>query len=171
MSLLLFQQTSAAGVGPGATAADNVIASMALPANAFDKAGRGIIIVAAGSFAANGNNKTLKLIVNPASAVVGSTVGASGTTIISTAVITTNGGGWHLTGHVFKYGLPGSNTQIGQGSSIVGPASQASGAVQVTAPALITATESGVIWLALTANCATATTDVLMNLFNVIGTD
>ena len=47
----------------------------------------------------------------------------------------------------------------------------ANGAVQVTAPALITATETGVIWLAITANCATATTDVVLNLFNVMGTD
>lgn len=171
MSLFSLQQTTSAGISPGATVADNVMASMGLPANALDKAGRGLIIFAAGSFAATGNNKTIKVIFNPASAVVGSTVGASGTTILSTAVITTNGGGWVLEARVFKYGIPGSNTQIGYGVSTAGPASQAAGAVQVTAPALITATESGVIWLAVTANCATAVSDVVLNVFNVMETD
>src|ERR1700732_4483150 len=63
----------AAPVNPGATGADNVLAVYSLPANTFDIAGRSISIRAMGSIATGTNNKTVKIIFNPATAVVGST--------------------------------------------------------------------------------------------------
>jgi hypothetical protein len=82
---------ASAGVNPGATGADNVLAVFQLPANSLDQAGRGIAISASGGYAGNTNTKTVKIIVGPASAVVGSTVGTGGTTIASTGAVATNG--------------------------------------------------------------------------------
>lgn len=160
-------QVSAAGVQPGATAADNVLAVYSLPANFFDKAGRGINITASGSFGATGNNKRVKIIVNPATAVVGSTVGASGVTICDTGTVATNGGGWQLEGQVFKYGAAASNTQLGVHSQAqIGAAVAA-----MLAPSLITAVESGAILIAVTGNATTAATDILFNFLQVNATN
>lgn len=156
-------QIASAGVQPGATGADNVLAVFSLPANLFDKAGRGIAITASGSFGATANTKRVKVIVNPASAVVGSTVGASGVTVCDTAAVTTNGGGWQLTASVFKYGAAGSNTQIGfHNQAQVGAAVAA-----MLAPSLITATESGAILVAVTGNATTAASDIVFNWLEV----
>ena len=152
-------QISSAGVSPGATAADNVIAVATLPANVFNAANRGILISAAGSFAATANNKRVKIIVNPATAVVGSTVGTGGTTICDTGTVATNGAGWQLQGSVFKYGIAGSNTQIG----IHNQAQIGAAVASMLAPSLITATESGAILVAITGNATTATTDIVFN--------
>jgi hypothetical protein len=166
MSILLLQQNSPSGVSPGATGADNVVGTMILPASAFDIVGRGIEIYAAGSFAANSDTKTVKVIFNPASATLGSTVGASGTTVVSTGAVTISGGGWILHGYIFKYG---ASQQLCSGYSVVGPASQASGAVQATAPSTAAATDTAGIFLAVTANCVTATSDVVLSHFMVWG--
>jgi hypothetical protein len=64
----LSRQIVSAGVNPGATGADNVLAVYSLPGGSFDAAGRGIAISAQGSFGATGNNKRVKIIVNPATA-------------------------------------------------------------------------------------------------------
>ncbi len=156
-------QISAAGVNPGATGADNVLAVYSLPASSFDKAGRGITITAAGSFSATANNKRVKIIVNPATAVVGSTVGASGTTICDTGTVATNGTGWQLQGSVFKYGAAASNTQIG----IHNQAQIGAAVASMLAPSLITATESGAILIAITGNATTAATDIVFNFLEV----
>lgn len=154
---------SGSGVSPGATGADNVLAVYTIPANAFDVSGRGVTITAQGSFGATGNNKRIKIIFNPASAVVGSTVGASGTTIADTGTVATNGGGWSLQGSVFKYGAAGSNTQLGLHQQ-----AQVGGAVSaLLAPANITATESGAILVAVTGNATTATSDIVLNFIEV----
>lgn len=159
----LNRQISSAGVNPGATGADNVLAVYPLLANSFDQAGRGISIIAQGSFAGNTNTKRVKIIVNPASAVVGSTVGSGGTTIADTAAVTTNGGGWALEAEVFKYGAAGSNTQIGLHQQ-----AQVGGAVAaLLAPSLITAAENGAILIAVTGNATTAVTDIVFNFLEV----
>lgn len=159
----LNRQVSAAGVSPAATGADKVIAVYSLPAGSFDQALRGLTITAAGSFASNGNTKDVKIIFNPTAAVVGSTVGSGGTTIADTAAVTTNGGGWELTASVFKYGALGSNTQLG-----IHNQAQVGGAVAaLLAPTAITATESGAILIAVTANCTTTATDVVFNWLEV----
>lgn len=157
------RQISSAGINPGGTAADNVLAVYTLPANAFDLLGRGLSITAQGSFGATGNNKRIKIIWNPATAVVGSTVGGSGTTIADTAVVATSGGGWSVQGNVFKYGANGSNTQI----CLHQQAQIGSATAVLLAPSLATATESGTILVAVTGNATTATTDIIFNFLEI----
>jgi hypothetical protein len=152
-----------AGVNPGATAADNVLAVYTLPANSFDQAGRGITISAIGGYAANGNSKTVKIIVGAASAVVGSTIGAGGTTIASTGAVTTNGAGFSLQACIFKYGAAGSNTQQGIHSS----AQSGSAVAALIAPSALTLVESAPILVAVTGNAATTATDISLSLFEV----
>lgn len=157
------RQISASGVNPGATGVDSVLAAYSLPANSFDQALRGITISAAGSFAATSNNKRVKIIFNPATAVVGSTIGSGGTTICDTGTVTTSGTGWQLQASVFKYGAAGSNTQIG----IHNQAQIGAAVASMLAPSLITATESGAITLAVTGNATTATSDIVFNWLEV----
>jgi len=155
-------QVSSAGVQPGVTGADNVLAVYSLPSNAFDVAGRGISITAAGSFGSTANNKRVKIIFNPATAVVGSTVGGGGSTICDTGTVTQNAGGWQLMASVFKYGAAGSNTQIGIHNQAI-----VSTAVAPVAPSLITAVESGAILVAVTGNATTAASDIVFNFLEV----
>lgn len=156
-------QISSAGISPAATGADNVLAVFSIPAGAFSVAGKMVIITAAGSFATNGNTKELKIIFNPATAVVGSTVGNGGTTIADSGAVTTSAGGWALGATVTKYGAAGSNTQIG-----VNTISQTKSTVDaLLAPAAITAIESGAILIAITGNATTTATDILFNMLQV----
>lgn len=152
-------QTSASGVNPGTTGNDNVLAVFSIPANSFSSAGKTLSLAASGAFAATANTKTVKIIFNPFTAVVGSAVGSGGTSICTTGAVTTSGGGWWVGGHVVKYGATGSNTQIGVNDGAVGGATY----LGVTAPAAITANESAVILVAITGNAATATTDISFN--------
>lgn len=146
---------------PAATGADNVLAVYSLPANSLDTAGRGLMISAAGSFAATTNVKTVKIIFNPSSASVGNTVGGGGTTIGNTGAVTNSAAGWYLQGQVFKYGALGSNTQYGQ--AIDGNVSTNS--TGVGSVSSITANEAASISIAITGNAATATTDILLSIF------
>lgn len=156
------RQISSAGVQPGATGADNVLAVYSIPASALDQANRALTITAAGGFGATANSKTVKLIFNPATAVVGSTVGSGGTVLCTTGAQTQNGGGWQLQGTVMKYGTAGSNTQLCVNNGAVGTTH-----FGVTAPALSTAVESGAILVAVTGNAATAVSDIVFNWLEV----
>lgn len=160
---LASRQVSSAGVNPGATGADNVLAVYSLPAGALDLAKRGIIIEAWGSYAATANNKRVKLIFNPATAVVGSTVGAGGTTLADGGTVATNNGAWLLSGNVTKYGANGSNTQLCTCNGAISAATPAA----LSLPALATATESGAILIAVTGNATTAATDIAFNQLDV----
>lgn len=151
------RQVTATGVSPGATGADNVVAVYTIPASSFDVTGRGIQITAAGSFASNGDAKTIKVIFGCTTAVIGSTV-TGGTTIATTGSVTTNGSGWQISVNVFKYGAAGSNTQL----SIHSQAQVGAAVSALQAPTALTATESGAIIIAITANTTTAT-DVVFN--------
>jgi hypothetical protein len=156
------RQISAAGIQPGATGADNVLAIYSIPASSFDSVGRGIGITAQGSFGATANNKRIKLIFNATAAIVGGTV-SGGTTIADTGTVATNGGGWSVQANVFKYGGSGSNTQIGlHQQAQIGNAVAA-----LLAPSLITATESGPILVAVTGNATTAASDIVFNFLEV----
>lgn len=156
------RQVSSAGVQPGSTGVDNVIAVYSLPAGALDAAGRGLNILAAGSVASNTNTKTLKIIWGATTAVLGSAV-TGGTTIASLTTGTTAGaGGWQMEANVFKYGANGSNTQLAihassQSGNLVSP---------LVSPTLLTATESGAILIAVTAN-VNPTTDATFNFLDV----
>ncbi len=159
------RQLSSAGISPGATAADNVLAVFSLPANSFDVAGRGITITAQGTFVSGAGTKDMKIIFNPSTAVVGSTVGAGGTTIADTGSQTTgtSGTGWSIQANVFKYGAAASNTQLGlhqqaQVGSVVGG---------IVPPSLLTAVESGAILIAVTGNAGTTATDIKLNFFEI----
>src|SRR5581483_6283949 len=97
--------------------------------------------------------------------VVGSTVGAGGTTIAdSGAIPVSQAGGWILQANVFKYGATGSNTQIG-----LHQLAQVPGTAQVppVAPSLITANEANPILIAVTGNVAVALTDIVFNFLEV----
>src|ERR1700756_495190 len=68
------RQISSAGVNPGSTGNDNVLAVFTLPANSFDIAGRGINIMACGQLSAAATAKTIKIIFNATTATIGSAV-------------------------------------------------------------------------------------------------
>lgn len=155
-------QVSSAGVQPGATAADKVLAVYSLPAGAFDIAARGIDVQAQGSFAATANSKRIKIIFAPTAAVVGQTV-TGGTTIADTGTVATNGGGWSIMASVFKYGAAGSNTQL-----CLHQQSQVGAAVSaLLAPSLTTAPENAPILIAVTGNATTAVTDIVFNFLQI----
>lgn len=158
------RQISSAGVSSNTTAAqDTVLAVYALPASAFDISGRGLCVTASGSFAANANaGKDLKIFFNCTTAVVGNAV-TGGTAIADTGSVSTNGGGWQLSANVFKYGAAGSNTQIAIHSQ-----AQTGGTVgTLLAPQLLTATENGVILIAVTGRNTTGANDCVFNWLEV----
>jgi hypothetical protein len=154
---------SNAGVFVGGSGADVVMAVAILPAGTFDIANRGLEVTAMGSFLANGNTKTVKLIFNPSTAVVGGTVGGGGTTIATTGAITTGGSGWCLTALVFKYGVLGSNTQL----ALHQQAQVGNAVTALLSPQATTAIESLPIIIALTGNAVTLITDITWNFMEV----
>ena len=157
-------QLSSAGISPGATAADNVLAFYSIPAGSFDAATRGIYITAVGSFATGTNTKQIKIIFNPATAVVGSTVGSGGTTIADSGSYNTTGAcAWQLTAAVYKYGVAGSNTQFGiHYSAQIAAVTRA-----LVVPTAITAVESGAILIAVTGAAGTTASDILFNFLEI----
>jgi hypothetical protein len=153
-----------AGQQPGSIGNDNVLAILTIPANAFDgqsypaATNRMATVMAIGSFGATGNNKTLKLVVNPTNPVVGAAV-AGGTTIATTGVVATNGGGWQLSAAIIKYGAAGSNTQL----AIHFGAQTGATVSALSAPSLLTAAEAAPMTIVVTGNAATAASDVVFN--------
>ena len=155
------------GVNPGATAADNVLASFALPGSLFDgSSNRGVRITAFGTFAANTNVKTVKLIVNPATAVVGSTIGAGGTTLVTTGALSvaTN---LQFFLEAMVVDVTGVNNQLGIGLLSWWAVAGAPTFAALVAPAAITADETQPFLIAVTGNAATAVTDISLLYFNV----
>ena len=155
-----------AGINPGATAADNVLAVYTLPANSLDQAGRGLVISACGAFAATANNKRVKIIIGATSAVVGSTI-TGGTTVADTGTVATSGAGWQLQASVFKYGTPGSNTQAG----IHNQAQMGSTVGALLSPSALTLSENAPIIVAVTGNATTAASDIALNLMEINATN
>jgi hypothetical protein len=153
----LWMQAPAGGTPPASTGSDIVVATATIPAGALDAAGRTIEIWAAGSFAANGNTKTVKMIVAPTTATIGSAV-VGGTTISTSGAVTTNGQGWSMEAQITKTGANGSNTQTAvHFATQVGAVSAA-----LTNPQSLTLTESSAITVALTINCATTASDAAL---------
>ena len=151
-----------AGTNPSTINGDYIVAVFALPAGTFGVAGRGVLFEAGGGFASNTNVKRCKLIWQPTTTPVVGALVSGGTTIADTGNYSTTGAvGWSLAADVFKYGAAGSNTQIGihlgaQIGSTVGA---------LVSPIALTSVESGIIYVALTANATTATTDISVNFF------
>jgi hypothetical protein len=156
------RQVSSAGINPGATGVDSVLAVFSLQLSSFDVLGRGINIAAMGSMTNAATAKLVKLIWGATTAVVGSTV-TGGTAIASFTDSTANSlGGWQLAANVFKYGAAASNTQIAlhevaQSGSVVGA---------LTAPSLLTAPENAAILIAVTGNAA-ATANIVLNFLGI----
>jgi hypothetical protein len=146
-------QVSAAGVSPGATSGDYVLATYTIPASAFDVAGREIKITGFGQYAANGNTKQLKIYVGCTTATVGSAV-SGGTAIADSGAVTANSTGWRVVARVLKYGAAASNTQMGF---------QDSSTTSSSKPTALTLTESGAIKIAVTGNATTTATDIVLN--------
>lgn len=142
---------SAAGVSPGATGVDSVLAAFTLPASSFDAAGRELILTAVGQFAATANNKQLKLWAGCTTATVGSAV-SGGTVIADSGVLTNSGTGWSISANIVKYGALNSNTQLG---------CQLGTPTPVSLPKTLTMTENAAIIFAVTGNATTATTDIV----------
>jgi hypothetical protein len=157
-------QVNATGQGNGADTTDDVLATYALPASALDVAGRQVTITAAGKFAANGNNKRIKIWWGTTTQTVGSAV-AGGTLIADSGVVTTNGGGWSAGVQVTKYGAAASNTQLSSNAAVVAGGTHTG----TIAPALLTANESGIINITITGASSTsgAANDVVGQLFDV----
>lgn len=150
------------GITPTATGVDNVLAVFSLPASSFDIAGRGLNFLAMGSFAANASNKQVKIIYNATTAVVGATV-TGGVTIADTGTSAGNAVGWQVEANVFKYGLPGSNTQLG-----IHQSAQVGATVStLLIPNALTAVESGAILVAVTGKATTTATDILLAFWEV----
>ena len=171
---------SGAGISPAATGADNVIAAYTLPANTLNYSPNGNSITGIpltqtaglkirvwGHFAANANNKTVKIIWNPATAVVGSTVGTGGTTLVTSGVVAINGLGFYAEAFVMATGIDGANTQVcGQTVGQFGATFISPPVTQYT-----TAVQSTAILIAVTGNAATTATDIVLDCFEVGGSN
>jgi hypothetical protein len=158
----VYRNTIWPGTSPAGTGSQYVLDALALSANSFDKALRGLQITGAGSFAANGDSKTLQLVASNTAQVPGQVVASAPTVIATTGAVTTNGGGWEIAANLFKYGSSGSNTQVALHSQ-----AQVGAAVSgLQAPVQLTLNEGAIIYLALTAQTTTAT-DVVENWFEI----
>lgn len=153
----LWMQTPAGGLAPAITNADVVVATALIPAGAFDIANRCITITANGNFAANSNNKTVKIIVAPTTAIIGSAI-VGGTTIASTGVVTTSGSAWAIGADVIKTGATGSNTQ----TAIHLPTQVGAAVPSLTPCQALSLVESGSILVAITINNPTTASDATL---------
>lgn len=155
-------QVNNPALNPAGITNDYVMGVYSIPSSSFDSTGVGVLFTAGGSFANRSNVKEVKIIFNPTSATVGSIVGGGGTTLGDTGAVTNPNVGWTLQSQVFKYGILGSNTQLGQfidgsvGTSNLG----------VGLPAALTANESASILVAVTGNAATSLADINFSFFS-----
>ena len=161
-----YKWVSTTGVNPASAAAnDYALAVFTLPAGTFDQVGRGVLIEAGGSFAANTNSKRCKIFwgVSNANAVVGQQV-TTGTLIADTAAYTTNANvGWSLAVNVFKTATINTQLAIHIGAQIGATVGS------LVVPASLTSTESGAINIVLTGQAPTATTDIIANFMFING--
>ena len=150
---------------PASITNDNVLAVYTIPANALNAAGRGVEVTAAGNLAADTQAKRVKLIWGATTAVVGSAVGTNTTSfLLGDTGSTTNGGtasGWAIQSQVYKYGVGGSNTQIGQEIGVI--IGNTHGGMGVAAA--LTNNESLPIIIAVTGNATTSVGDI--SLYNI----
>jgi|ERR1700730_5717855 len=155
------------GVSPGATGADNVLASSIVPGGIFDGiSNRGVKITAFGTFATNANVKTVKIIYNPTTSVVGTTI-TGGTTLVATPGATASNQPWFLEAVVVD--VTGANNQVGfMLNSWFGIAGTLTD-LAVTVPQFLTADETKDIPIAITGNAATTATDIVLLYFAISG--
>lgn len=154
---------------PASITNDNVLAVYSLPASSLSAAGKGLVISAMGSFAADSQAKRCKIIWNPTTAVVGSAVATNSTSaLLGDTGSTTNAGalaGWVLSARVYKYGAAASNTQIGQGTA----ATIGSTNIGASAPSALTTNESLAIPIAVTGNATSSVGDISLYFLGIEG--
>ncbi len=164
---------SGSGLSPASTGGDIVIAAYTLPANVLNylsysavSGGGGpmLRIRVRGHTAANGNNKTVKVIFGCTTATVGSAV-SGGTTLASTGVVAINAKSFVIDAWVKKVGVPDANTQIGGADLILSDATPVSAGV----PVYPAATENADILIAITGNAATTATDIVIDEYEILG--
>jgi hypothetical protein len=164
----IYAAASSSIAGNAAVTTNTVLASILIPANAFDGIqNRVASICASGSFAANGNNKVVQCYFGPDKQTVGQPVVTTGTTSIATSgVVTTNSGGWCLNAQVMKYGSPGSNTQQGVNQGVITGSTHTG----TQAPTALTCAENGPLYLTLTGASSTSGTanDVVLQQVEVL---
>lgn len=161
-------QTGNPLANPASITNDNVLAAYTVPANSLSAAGKGLEITVAGNFPLTDTQaKRVKLIWNPTSAVVGSAVATNTTSfLLGDTGSTTNAGvpaGWIIQSQVYKYGVAGSNTQIGQETGvIVGAIHGGCGLASA-----LTTNESLPILIAVTGNATSSVGDIALYNINI----
>lgn len=134
-------QLNTSGIGNGAGTTNDVLFAYGLPANSLDVVGRGVKVRAWGYYAANGNNKTVRLTLG-------------GTQILSTGVVTFNAAGWRAEAEFYK-----SASNVQNGIAVILTNSVVIGPINL----VTTATDTATILLAVTGASPTtgAANDVL----------
>lgn len=151
-------QIASAGVSPAVAGSDYVVALASIPVGAFDIAMRGIAILAAGSNTTTAI--TVKIVVGATAPAVGSVVSGGATIATLTATAT---GGWQIQANLFKYGAPGSNTQMA-----IHEAGQVGATLSaLTAPSLLTQNEAAPLTVAITINATTTNTNAVFNFLQI----
>lgn len=153
---------------------DDILDGFVMPAGAFDVAKRGLQLTFQGKFGATGNNKRVRLWLNPtmagqtvtAGVISGGTVSGvgSGVLLFDSTTQTGNAVGWGFMTQLFKYGAAGSNTQYAQTQPIFGTAHGG-----ITVPAFTTIPENAPINVVVTGASLTtgAAADVVLNFSEV----
>ena len=158
----IYSNAGAAIQGNAAVTTNTVLATALIPANSFDGIqSRVLSFFAAGKFAATGNNKVIRIYFGSDFQTVGQPVVSTASAIIAdSGVVTTNTGGWNANAQVTKYGVPGSNTQIGVNMGIITGVSH----VGTTAPVSLTGVENGPLYITVTGASSTtgAANDVVL---------
>lgn len=126
---VISRQFNRSGVGNGADTTNDVLFSYAMPANSFDVNGRGVKIRAFGFYAANGNDKRVRLTFG-------------GVELFTSGVVTFNAGWWRIDVELYR---DGANTQLGSSwmttkDTVIGPVTVLTG---VTDTAAITIAVTG----------------------------
>ena len=158
-------QSGAPLTNPASITNDNVLAVYTLPAGSLSAAGKGLEITCGGNLGNDTQAKRCKLIWNPVTAVVGSAVITNSTSfLLGDTGSTTNSGvasGWLIQSEVYKYGIAGSNTQIGQETGVIVGAIHGGCGVA----SALTTNESLAIAIAVTGNATSSVGDI--SLYNV----
>lgn len=149
---------------------DDILDGFVLPANAFDIAKRGLQLTFQGQFGATGNNKKVRIWINPtmagqavaAGVISGGRVTAAGAGVLlfDSTVQTGNAIGWGISVEVFKYGATGSNTQYAQAQPIFGTVHGG-----ISLPSFLTIAENAAMNVVVTGSSSTtgAANDVVAN--------
>lgn len=132
--------------GNGADTTEDTLYTFSLPASSLSRTGQGVRVRARGTFAANGDNKTVRLYF-------GSSV------VLSSGTLTSNNLAWESELWVAKNG---ASTQLASGEFLV------PGADDIQLNGAGTETDTGAITIKLTGQAGSANAnDIVCNMFSV----